>query len=95
MEPKNEFEVGSTVTMALKEYNRMIGVLKDEREKNSAMSATLTKWSEFLRQLDGNPRIIEMYTKELDNSKKIGTAFYASFDEFVKQSKMDFKDINK
>jgi hypothetical protein len=95
METKNEFEVSSTVTMSLNEYNRITGVIKDEREKNSAMSATLTKWSEFLRQLDGNPRIIEMYTKELDSSQKIGTAFYASFDEFIKQSKMDFKEINK
>lgn len=95
MEEKNEFEVRSTVTLSLDEYNRMTGVIKDEREKNSAMSATLTKWSEFLRQLDGNPRIIGMYTKELDNSKKIGTAFYASFDEFTKQSKMDFNEIVK
>jgi hypothetical protein len=93
MEEKDtQFRVTSTVTMELEEYERLKGKLTEEVEKNAKMSGTLERWSEFLRRLDGDPNVIQMYTTALDDSKKIGTAFFDAFNEFVKRSKLDLKE---
>lgn len=95
MEVKNEFVFTNTVTLELVEYQRLMSVLEDQRNKSSSLGKTLENYSRFLQELDNNPKVIDIYMKKLDATSKIGSSFYAAFEEFVELIKNDLTKIEK
>lgn len=84
-------EVKSYVMLTLDDYESQKGEMANQEARNLQISNHLMKFESFLKMLDSNDKIIESFHKSLNETGKIGTSLFMTFEEVKENLTIDLK----
>lgn len=84
-------EVKSYVMLTLDDYESQKAKELDQESRMNQVSNHLMKFESFLKMLDSNDKVIESFHKKLEETTKIGTALFLTFEELKETLTIDLK----
>lgn len=87
-EVTNKYPGTSMVMLTKNDYDEMVNKITDNENRVAQLGSVLEKYSEFMGRLDKDEKVLEMYNQALEDTGKIGSAFFRAFEKYNEYTKM-------